>query len=58
MHLIAVNSLKTAAGFIHLPYLHEQTMSKPQDYPSLSRETLAEAVRLAIEVSVESCARC
>jgi pyroglutamyl-peptidase len=54
MHLIATRSLKTRAGFIHLPYLHEQTVAKPQDYPSLSRETLAEAVQLAIEVSVES----
>ena len=53
MHLISVERLPIHAGFIHLPYLHDQAMSKHPDVPSLSRESIVEAVRLAIEVSVE-----
>ena len=52
MHAINVNGLDTKAGFIHLPYLHDQTVSKYWDFASMSKETIAEAVRLAIEVSV------
>jgi pyroglutamyl-peptidase len=50
MHLIATESLKIRAGFIHLPYLHDQAVGKRQDIPSLSRQTLAEAVRIAVEI--------
>lgn len=52
MHFIAEEGLDIRAGFIHLPYMHEQTIEKPIDYPSLSRETLIEAVRLSIEASL------
>ena len=52
MHAIKVNELDARAGFIHLPYLHDQTVSKYWDFPSMSKETIVEAVRLAIEVSV------
>jgi len=51
MHTISVEGLPTKAGFIHVPYLHDQAISKYPDVPSLSRESIAEAVRLAIEVS-------
>lgn len=54
MHAIAVEGLSAKAGFMHLPYLHDQAMNKYPDVPSLSRESIVEAVRLAIEVSVES----
>lgn len=54
MHAIAVEGLATRAGFIHLPYLHDQAIGKHQDVPSLSRESIIEAVRLAIEVSLTS----
>ena len=54
MHAIAVEGLSAKAGFMHLPYLHDQAMSKYPEVPSLSRESIVEAVRLAIEVSVES----
>lgn len=54
MHAIKVEGLSAKAGFIHLPYLHDQAMNKYPDVPSLSRESIVEAVRLAIEVSVES----
>jgi len=52
MHAISVEGLPTVAGFIHLPYLHDQAVGKYPDVPSLSRESLVEAVRLAIEVSL------
>jgi pyroglutamyl-peptidase len=54
MHAISVDGLPTRAGFIHVPYLHDQAISKYPDVPSLSRESIVEAVRLAIEVSLLS----
>lgn len=53
MHFLAVEKLNTKAGFIHLPYIHEQTIDKPIDFPSLSLFSVVEAVRMAIEVSLE-----
>ena len=54
MHAISVEGLPIKAGFIHLPYLHDQAINKYPDVPSLSRESIVEAVRLAIEVSLHS----
>jgi len=54
MHLINTRDIKARAGFIHLPYLHEQTLPKQHDFPSLSRETLLRAARIAIEVSTNA----
>lgn len=53
MHAISVEGLSTKAGFIHVPYLHEQAIGKYPDVPSMSRESLIEAMRIAIEVSLE-----
>jgi len=52
MHTVSVERLAIKAGFIHLPYLHDQTINKHSDFPSLSRDSIVEAVRLAIEVSL------
>ena len=52
MHAINVERLAIKAGFIHLPYFHDQAMKKHPDVPSLARESIVEAVRLAIEVSL------
>lgn len=52
MHLISLEALPCKAGFIHLPYLHDQVINKYPDFPSLSRQSLIEAVRLAIEVTL------
>ena len=54
MHTISVEGLSAKAGFIHLPYLHDQAINKYPDVPSLSRDSIVEAVRLAIEVSLLS----
>jgi pyroglutamyl-peptidase len=53
MHAISVEGLPTKAGFIHVPYFHDQAIDKYPDVPSLSRESIVEAVRLAIEASLE-----
>jgi pyroglutamyl-peptidase len=53
MHEIAIKNKTTKAGFIHLPYLHEQTIPKLIDQASMSLESIVEGVRLAIEVSLE-----
>lgn len=52
MHEIATANLPALAGFIHLPYLHDQVLEKRFDFPSFSRETIVEGVRLAVEVSL------
>jgi pyroglutamyl-peptidase len=52
MNFIAVEKLPIKAGFIHLPYVHEQTIEKPLDYPSLSLATTIEAVKIVIETSL------
>lgn len=53
MHFLAEEKLAIRAGFIHLPYMHEQILDKRYDFPSLARETLFEAVRIALAVSIE-----
>jgi pyroglutamyl-peptidase len=53
MHAIATEGLTAKAGFIHLPYLHEQAIPKQIDQPSLSLESIVEGVRLAMEVALE-----
>lgn len=55
MHYIAVEKLPIQAGFIHLPYLHEQAVNKDPHVPSMSRATMTEAVRIAIDVSLQTC---
>jgi len=51
MHHIAIEQSPTVAGFIHVPYQHEQVLHRYPDVPSMSRETIIEGVRLAIEVT-------
>jgi len=54
MHFIATERLPITAGFIHVPYQHEMALNKYPDVPSMSRETIIEGVRLAIEVALDS----
>jgi pyroglutamyl-peptidase len=53
MHLISTEAMPTEAGFIHVPYMHEQALSRYPDVASLSRETIVESVRLSIEVTLD-----
>jgi pyroglutamyl-peptidase len=53
MHGLATEGLACRAGFVHVPAIHEQTLRKRGETPSLSRETIVEAARLAIEACVD-----
>ncbi len=50
MHWIATNNLQLPAGFMHLPYLHEQVVGNPREVASLSRQTAVQAVQIALEI--------
>jgi pyroglutamyl-peptidase len=54
MHCLAVEQWPSTAGFIHLPYLHEQTVHKRPEVASLSRETMLAAVYLALDVALQA----
>ena len=45
---IAKNGYKTVAGFIHIPYLPEQTVNK-ENMPSLPLEVSAKAIEIAVK---------
>ena len=52
MHALVEEGLSTRAGFIHLPYLDAQTVGKNPEPPGLPLESLVDAVRCAIAVSI------
>jgi pyroglutamyl-peptidase len=52
MHLIATRRPGLRGGFVHVPYSTEQVLTKHDTPPSLPVETLAQAVRICVEVSV------
>ncbi|HHI00138.1 MAG TPA: pyroglutamyl-peptidase I [Thermococcus litoralis] len=51
LHHISSNGLKAKAGFIHVPYIPEQVLEKPQ--PSVSLEIIREAIEIAIKESIK-----
>ena len=53
LHHIAREFPGMRGGFIHVPYLHEQTLDKP-GAPSLSREDIAKGIEAAVEAIAES----
>ena len=54
MHFISEAQVRTRAGFIHLPYSHDQILNKTIDFPSFATSTLVEATALAINTSLPS----
>lgn len=50
LHTIAVAGMETKAGFIHVPFSHEQALDKPR--PSMAVETIAKALEVAIRASI------
>ncbi|MCA6214452.1 MAG: pyroglutamyl-peptidase [Thermococcaceae archaeon] len=52
LHHIAIKGLDTKAGFIHVPYIPEQVLEKPQ--PSMSIEMIRKAIEIAIKESIKS----
>lgn len=50
-HYIVQNNLHILSGFIHIPYIHEQVLEKP-NAPSMSSETIAKAIQIAIQTII------
>ncbi|ASJ11432.1 pyroglutamyl-peptidase I [Thermococcus thioreducens] len=50
LHTIAVAGMETKAGFIHVPFSHEQALEKPR--PSMAVETIRKALEVAIRTSL------
>ncbi|ASJ15217.1 pyroglutamyl-peptidase I [Thermococcus radiotolerans] len=50
LHTIAVAGMETRAGFIHVPFSHEQALEKPR--PSMAVETIRKAFEVAIRTSL------
>lgn len=48
LHHQALHGSPQRAGFVHLPYLHEQVADKPGAMASLSLATMVEAVRIVL----------
>ena len=53
LHALVRSRSKVRAGFLHIPYLHEQTLSRP-GVPSLSREDAVRGVEAALRAIVEN----
>ncbi|NJE02057.1 pyroglutamyl-peptidase I [Thermococcus sp. JdF3] len=51
LHTIAVAGMETRAGFIHVPFIHEQALEKPR--PSMALETITRAFEVAVRTSLE-----
>ncbi|NJE26848.1 pyroglutamyl-peptidase I [Thermococcus sp. MV5] len=51
LHHISINNLNTKAGFIHVPYIPEQVLEKPQ--PSMSLEMIRKALEITIKESIK-----
>ncbi|WP_258083442.1 pyroglutamyl-peptidase I [Thermococcus thermotolerans] len=52
LHTIAVAGMETRAGFIHVPFSHEQALEKPR--PSMAVETIKKAFEVAIRTSLKA----
>ena len=48
---VAVSGMETKAGFIHVPFSHNQALEKPR--PSMAQETINEAIRTALKLLLE-----
>jgi pyroglutamyl-peptidase len=56
MHLIATEQPQLRGGFIHVPYAHDQVLERRDAVPSLSLDTIAEGLRIAVETTVHTAA--
>ncbi|WP_054840685.1 pyroglutamyl-peptidase I [Thermococcus peptonophilus] len=51
LHTIEVSGMTTKAGFIHVPFSHEQALDKPR--PSMALETIRKGLEIAIKLSLK-----
>lgn len=56
LHLAAKRCPSLRAGFLHVPYLHEQAVDKPAGTPSMELSTLVRALEAAVEAVVNGSA--
>ena len=49
LHMAETKYPNMKAGFIHVPFLPEQVVDKPEGTPSMPLETIAKAIRIMIE---------
>lgn len=54
LHLINTKYKNMRGGFIHVPYVTEQVVDKPQGTASMSAETIAKGLELAIKAILEN----
>ena len=47
LHTVAVSGMETKAGFIHVPFSHNQALEKPR--PSMAQETINRAILVALK---------
>jgi pyroglutamyl-peptidase len=52
MHLLHTRWPRVRGGFIHIPYLPQQVVDRPE--PSMALETIVEGLEIAIRVSAQS----
>ncbi|WP_297476698.1 pyroglutamyl-peptidase I [Thermococcus sp.] len=52
LHTIALEGMETRAGFVHVPFSHEQALDKPR--PSMAQETINRAVEVAVRTSIKT----
>ncbi len=50
LHTIGVAGMETRAGFIHVPFSHEQALDKPR--PSMAQKTINKAIEVAVRTSI------
>lgn len=55
LHTIEVSGMTTKAGFIHVPFSHEQALDKPR--PSMAFETIRKGLEIAIKMVFEDLTR-
>lgn len=54
LHLIHTKYKNMRGGFIHVPYVTEQVVDKPQGTAAMSAETIAKGLELAIKAILEN----
>jgi len=51
LHTIAVSGMDARAGFIHVPFSHEQALDKPR--PSMALGTIRKGLEIAVRIVVD-----
>lgn len=57
MHLIATERPAMIGGFVHVPYMHEQVLTRRDGPPSLSIEVITQAIGIAVETAAAAVGR-